>query len=81
MGRIGFRLAALALTIARSRATEPSSLAGIAVLAQLAKTYFPEIGTILDTVSGGTALGAIFKAEKGNKNENPHGVTPDSGIE
>jgi hypothetical protein len=71
MHHYAIKLASFALQIAHSRATEPSSLAGIAVLTQVAKTYFPEIGIILDTVGGGSALGAIFKAEKGVSIENP----------
>ena len=70
MNHYAVKLVSLALQIANSRATEPSSLAGIAVLTQVAKTYFPEIGIILDTVGGASAAGAIFKAEKGVSIEN-----------
>jgi hypothetical protein len=76
MNTVALRIAAFALSLAKSRATEPSSLAGIAVLTQVAKSYFPEIGIILDTVGGGAALGAVFTAEKGAKNEIPD-VVPD----
>lgn len=76
--KLVLRIVAFALWLAKSRAMESSSLAGIAMLTQIAKAYFPEIGIILDTVGGGSAIGAVFKAEKGEANENsdPDGSIP-----
>jgi len=80
MNPILLRIIPLALHVIRTRTTEPSTLAGLAILTQIAKTYFPELGILLDIAGGSAAGGAIVVSEKGVAHEKAETVVNrDSG--
>lgn len=51
-----------------SRLKEPSTWAGLAALAQVAKVFFPAYGLVFDVLTGCAGSVAVVKPEAGSKN-------------